>query len=168
MASASSASSTRTPKADVRNLNNLGALIERADDLVSTIVRNRKARAGLGRTGRAVLREHERQLDAELAGLRVLASYAAASTPAQTSFMLALAIVDLGEARARANRHDDVDLMAVLDRLNRLLDGARFGLAVTDMPTDGLAHRLAPIEEGPRLRASRAMEQIAQAEAAND
>ena len=166
MAKATPSSTSNPRSADVRNLNSLPALIERADDIVATIARNRAARAGLGRTGRDVLREHERALTAELAGIRELASHASATTPAEAQFLVALAIVELRDARARAHRHGG-DLVAVLDRIARLLDGSRYGLAVTDMPTDGLAQRLAPLGEGPRLCAVWAMEHIAAAETAN-
>ncbi len=145
----------------------LGPLIERADDIVATIARNRAARAGLGRTGRDVLREHEATLAAELAGIRELASHASATTPAEAQFLVALAIVELRDARARAHRHGGTDLVAVLDRIARLLDGSRYGSGVADMATDTLSQRLAPLGEGPRLRAVWAMERIAAAENAN-
>ena len=167
MAKATPSSTSNPRSADVRNLNSLPALIERADDLVATIARNRAARAGLGRTGRDVLREHERALTAEeLAGIRELASHASATTPAEAQFLVALAIVELRDARARAHRHGG-DLVAVLDRIARLLDGSRFGSGVSDMATDTLSQRLAPLGEGPRLRAVWAMERIAAAENAN-
>ncbi len=168
MATKAAGLSTSNPRpANVRNLNSLPALIERADDLVATIARNRAARAGLGRTGRDVLREHERALTAEeLAGIRELASHASATTPAEAQFLIALAIVDLRDARARAHRHGG-DLVAALDRIARLLDGSRFGSGVTDMATDTLSQRLAPLGEGPRLRAVWAMEHIAAAETAH-
>ena len=168
MATKAAGLSTSNPRpANVRNLNSLPALIERADDLVATIARNRAARAGLGRTGRDVLREHERALTAEeLAGIRELASHASATTPAEAQFLIALAIVDLRDARARAHRHGG-DLVAALDRIARLLDGSRFGSGVADMATDTLSQRLAPLGEGPRLRAVWAMEHIAAAETAH-
>ena len=166
MAKATPSSTSNPRSADVRNLNSLPALIERADDIVATIARNRAARAGLGRTGRDVLREHERALTAELAGIRELASHASATTPAEAQFLVALAIVELRDARARAHRHGG-DLVAVLDRIARLLDGSRFGSGVADMATDTLSQRLAPLGEGPRLRAVWAMEHIAAAETAH-
>ena len=92
MASATRASSTAAPRSQLRNLSGLGPLIERADDIVALIARNRAARAGLGRTGRDVLREHERALEAELAGIRELASHASATTPAEAQLLIALAI----------------------------------------------------------------------------
>ena len=166
MASAKRASSTAALRSQLRNITDIGALIERADDLVATIARNRAARPGLGRTGRGVLRDHEAMLDAELAGIREVASHASATTPAEAQFLVALAIVELRDARARAHRHGG-DLVAVLDRIARLLDGSRFGSGVADMATDTLSQRLAPLGEGPRLRAVWAMEHIAAAETAH-
>ena len=166
MASATRASSTAALRSQLRNITDIGALIERADDLVATIARNRAARPGLGRTGRGVLRDHEAMLDAELAGIREVASHASATTPAEAQFLVALAIVELRDARARAHRHGG-DLVAVLDRIARLLDGSRFGSGVADMATDTLSQRLAPLGEGPRLRAVWAMEHIAAAETAH-
>ena len=167
MASAARASSTAAPRSQLRNITDLPVLIERADDIVATIARNRAARPGLGRTGRGVLRDHEAMLDAELAGIRELASHASATTPAEAQFLLVLAIVELRDARVRAHRHGGGDLVAVLDRIARLLDGSRYGSGVADMATDTLSQRLAPLGEGPRLRAVWAMEHIAAAENAN-
>lgn len=163
--------STSNPRsADVRNLNDLGALIERADDLVSLIARNRSARAGLGRTGRAVLREHERALEAELAGIRELASHITAGTVVEAQFLLILAVADLAEFRSSG---PEPGRAAVLDRIERLLHGARWGLDQSgdgeseDAPLYHIAEHVAPFTDGPHSRVALAMTQIAAAEATN-
>ncbi len=164
-ATASDSTAARRPAAI--NLDDLPALIERADDLVALIARNRAARAGLGKTGRAVLRDHERMLSAELAGIRELASHVVADTPDEAMFLLLLAAVDLREARARANAHADADLVALVERLQRLLLGA------VDNPGDRsallgrLGEHLAPLAASPHSRAALAMTQIAAVEASN-
>ena len=162
--------STSNPRsADVRNLNDLGSLIERADDLVALIARNRAARAGLGRTGRAVLRDHERQLDAELAGIRELASHRSAASTVEALFQIVFAASDLNGALSRAKVHGDADLVAVLDRMARLLDGARYGLDQLGQgaPVWKLSEHVAPVTEGPHSRAAAAMGRIETAEAHN-
>ena len=169
MASAATSSSTRTPKADARNITHLGALIDRADDIVSLIARNHKARAGLGKTGRAVLRDHERQLAAELGGIRELASHCCAVGTNEALFQIILAIADLQVARVMANRHGERDLAAVIDRIERLLDGARDEIDQLGEagPLFRIGQHLAPVTQGPHCRAAEAMERIQQAEAAN-
>ena len=162
--------STSNPRsADVRNLNDLGSLIERADDLVALIARNRAARAGLGRTGRAVLRDHERQLDAELAGIRELASHRCAGGTGEALFQLVFAGEDLHDARARARALGDHDLVAVLDRLPRLVDGARHGLAdlcVGD-PVFEIHQHFAARAHGPSMIVTLALSRIEAAEKAD-
>ena len=169
MASAASSSSTRTPKPGVRNLNDLGSLLERADDIVALIARNRAARAGLGRTGRAVLRDHERQLEAELAGIRELASHRAAVNAVEALFQIVFAASDLNAALARAKAHGDADLVAVLDRMARLLDGARYGLDQLGegAPVWKVSEHVAPVTGGPHSRAAAAMGHIEAAEVHN-
>lgn len=171
MATKAAGLSTSNPRAaDARNITHLGTLIERCDDIVSLIARNRAARAGLGKTGRAVLRDHERQLEAELAGIRELASHIVAETPAEAQFLLILAVADLVGLRAQG---PEPGRAAVLDRIERLLHGVRWGL---DQSGDGenegtplyrIAEHVAPFVEGPHSRAAMARQHIEQAEAAN-
>ena len=170
MAKATSASSTGSRAGELRNLTTLGALLERADDIVATIARNRAARAGLGKTGRAVLRDHERQLDAELSGIRELASHIVAETPAEAQFLPILAVADLDGFRSSG---PEPGRAAVLDRIERLLHGARWGLdqsgegEAEDTPLYRIAEHVAPFVEGPHSRAATARQHIEQAEAAN-
>ena len=170
-ATATTASTSNPPDADVRNLNDLPALIECADDIVALIARNRTARAGLGRTGRAVLRDHERMLSAELAGIKELASHAKAASVVEAQFLLILATADLGELRTGGPEPGRV---AILDRIERLLHGARWGL---DTAGDGehegtplyrIAEQVAPFIDGPHSRVALAMTQIAAAEAVDN
>jgi len=121
-----------------------------------------------------VLRDHERMLSAELAGIRELASHVVADTPDEAMFLLLLAAVDLRDARACANRHGDARLVAILDRIERLLHGARWGL---DTAGDGehegtplyrIAEQVAPFIDGPHSRVALAMTQIAAAEAVDN
>ena len=167
--SATTASSTRTPKANVRNITTLGALIERADDIVATIARNRTARAGLGKTGRAVLRDHEHMLDAELGGIRELASHGCAFDAYEALFQIILAIADLQVARVMANRHGGRDLADVIDRIERLLDGARDAIDQLGEagPLFRIGQHLAPVTQGPHCRAAEAMEHIERSGVAN-
>ncbi len=169
MASATRASSTGPRAGELRNLTTLGALIERADDIVGLIARNHAARAGLGKTGRTVLRDHERQLEAELAGIRELASHGCAFDANEALFQIILAIADLQVARAMANRHGERDLADVIDRIERLLDGARDAIDQLGEagPLYRLGEHLAPVLQGPHSRVATAMERIQQAEAAN-
>ena len=166
-ATAARTSTSNPPTADVRNLNDLGSLIERADDIVALIARNRAARAGLGRTGRAVLRDHERQLDAELAGIRELASHRRAGGTGEARFQLILAGEDLHDARARARALGDHDLVAVLDRLHRLVDAARHGLGdlcIGD-PVFEIHQHFAARAHGPSMIVTLAQSHIEAAEA---
>ena len=167
MASAARVSSTRTPEPDVRNPTDLPALLERADDIVALIARNRAARAGLGRTGRAVLRDHERQLDAELEGLKELASHRTAVNAVEALFQIILALGDLQAALGRAKAHGERDLVAILDRMARLLDGARYGLDQLGegAPAWKVSEHVAPFTDGPHSRAAAAMGHIEAAEA---
>ena len=167
--SATTASSTAARRPAAINLDDLPALIERADDLVALITRNRAARAGLGRTGREVLRQHERALEAELAGIRELASHRMAATTVEALGQVIFALGDLREAQGRAAARGDREALAILDRAARLLDGAREGLDQLGegKPVWRIAEHLAPLADGPHSRVALAMTQIAAAEAAD-
>lgn len=170
MATKAAGLSTSNPRRPAAiNLTDLGALIERADDIVALIARNRAARAGLGKTGRAVLRDHERQLEAELAGIRELASHRCAVGTNEALFQIILAIADLQVARAMANRHGERDLADVIDCIERLLDGARDEIDQLGEtgPLYRIGQHLAPVTQGPHCRAAEAMERIAAVEASN-
>ena len=170
MATKAAGLSTSNPRRPAAiNLDDLGALIERADDIVALIARNRAARAGLGKTGRAVLRDHERMLSAELAGIRELASHVRPADASEALFLVILALGDHHDALARAKARGDTDLVAVLDRMERLLDGARIGLDLRGegSPMFRLGEHFSPLEKGPSLRAEVAMRRIAAVEASN-
>lgn len=171
MATKAAGLSTSNPRrADVSSIATLGALIERADDLVASIARNHKAHAGLGKTGRAVLRDHERAMEAELAGIRELASHVRAETPAEAQFLLILAVADLGGFRSSG---PEPGRAAVLDRIERLLHGARWGLAQSGegesegTPLYRIAEHVAPFTDGPHSRVATARRHIEQWEAAH-
>ena len=170
MATKAAGLSTSNPRRPAAiNLSDLPALIERADDIVALIARNRAARAGLGKTGREVLRQHERALEAELAGIRELASHRMAATTVEALGQVIFALGDLREAQGRAAARGDREALAILDRAARLLDGARYGLDQLGegKPVWRIAEHLAPLADGPHSRVALAMTQIAAVEAAN-